>query len=733
MDFTPSRLQKGISGFSPLCKSLTGRSMLLIAAGMAAAVPAFAQDNAQARQIVEEIVVTGQNVYRDRTADINPTLSYGLDFFQRFEPLTVGEMLKRTPGVVFTSDVLEYDAVQLRGLGAEYTQVMINGRRVPGQGADRTFFVDRIPSELVERIEIIRSPSADMSAEGIAGTLNIILKDGAQLEGILARLNNTYYGDGDGENRQTGALAIADSGDGYDYWLGFNYQERRNPKRKVEEYFDDSALEGYAFEEDTRDGDDLSFNGSGGWQTGNGEIRVNGYFVNTDRLETEFVDEFEGTVVSRTSGDLVESATQRENIDQDTWGIDGLWTIGLGNGGGLELSAAWSSFKEDTFNVETEEEFEDGISQGIEEGTESLFIEDDNFMAEVAWILPLGEMLELKTGVAWQSSEREGVQAGFFDIDAMIEETRVSPYGQLTWDNGAGFSVKGGLRFAMYDRDISNEDGSGSQDGDELLPSLSLRWDLNANDRITASVARTLRRPQFDLVSPFEEDETPDDEHLTIGNPDLDSELSMGFDIGYEHRLDNGGIMGVNFFYRDIQDLIEITDTGVPYPDGGGSVFTALNIGDGEARGVEFDISTPLAFMGLPNTGFYANYTWMDSEVLDPFTGANREFRDQPGFVYNLSLTQDLPMLNGGAGISWQKRDNSLATEFQEYVILEYDANLELFVEFNMKENMVVRFSGTNLLDQEKVEYFRAYGEAISEIQYESSSPTYSLTVRASF
>ncbi len=683
---------------------------------------------------IEEIVVTGTNVYRDRTDDINPTLAFDLDFFQRFEPLTVGEMLKRTPGVTFTSDVLEYDAVQLRGMNAEYTEVLVNGRPIPGQGADRTFFVDRIPSELVESIEIIRSPSADMTSQGVAGSLNIKLKDGAQLDGITTRLGSTYYADEE-EFRTTGSAAIAKSGETYDFWLGANIQERRNPKQKVEEYYPgetagDEELEGYAFEQDTRDGTDSSLNGSVGFRLDDmSELRFNGYYVYTDRTENEIVDEYEGSLVSRTEGDLVAIATQEEQIDQTSWGLDGVYSTAVG-AGELELSAAISHFEEDTINFETEEEFEDGVSAGVEEDDEQLLIEDDNYSLEGSYKVMLGSA-ELKSGLFYGFSERSGLQTGFFDVEADIEETRIAPYTKLTLALAENLSLEGGLRYDIYERDVSNEDGSASSDSNELLPSLSLRWDVDGENRVTASVARTLRRPEFDLVSPFEEDETPDDEDVTVGNPELDSELAWGFDLGFEHRLPGRGIVGVNFFYRDIDDVIELTDTGVD-TEAGGALFTPLNIGNVTSRGVEFDISMPLAFMGLENTGFYANYAYLDSEIEDPFTGDKRSFRNQPDSVYNISLTQDIPGF-GGAGVSYQKRSESLATEFEEYVVTEYDANLEMFVEWNINQDSVLRLSGTNLLDQEKVEYIRDYGEPVNEIQYEESSPTYTLTWRSAF
>ena len=156
---------------------------------------------------VEEITIIGEQLFRTRENTITPLLSYELGFFQQLEPISVGDMLKRVPGVAFTSDIGEYDAPQLRGLATQYTQVLINGRRIPGAGGDRSVFVDRIPSELIDHIEIIRSPTPDLDAQGVAGTLNIVLKDGATLEGGEARANGSYYTEEDSALRGAGTLS----------------------------------------------------------------------------------------------------------------------------------------------------------------------------------------------------------------------------------------------------------------------------------------------------------------------------------------------------------------------------------------------------------------------------------------------------------------------------------------------------------------------------------------------
>ena len=48
----------------------------------------------------------------------------------------------RVPGVSFQSDIGEYAEPSLRGIGSEYTQILVNGRRVTGGTNDNTVVVD---------------------------------------------------------------------------------------------------------------------------------------------------------------------------------------------------------------------------------------------------------------------------------------------------------------------------------------------------------------------------------------------------------------------------------------------------------------------------------------------------------------------------------------------------------------------------------------------------------------
>src|SRR3546814_19769247 len=90
-------------------------------------------------------------MYRNRTETTAPELVYGQEFFADFEPVSVGDQLRRVPGVALTSDIGESDAPQMRGLGQGFTNVLVHGRTIPGTGNDRTVFVDRLPADIGPR------------------------------------------------------------------------------------------------------------------------------------------------------------------------------------------------------------------------------------------------------------------------------------------------------------------------------------------------------------------------------------------------------------------------------------------------------------------------------------------------------------------------------------------------------------------------------------------------------
>lgn len=222
------------------------------------------------------------------------------------------------------------------------------------------------------------------------------------------------------------------------------------------------------------------------------------------------------------------------------------------------------------------------------------------------------------------------------------------------------------------------------------------------------------------------------------GNPGLDPETAWGFDFGYERRIGERGVAGVNFFYRSIEDLIEVVNTGVPGPNT--DILSFANVGDGEVWGVEFDLSTPLTFIGMENTGVFLNYSWLDSTITD-FMG-DRRFNDQSDFVFNIGFIQDLPEWGAAFGATYRKQGDAFGRIIGEEVITTYGADLEVFVEKRFGESVTVRLVGSNLLNATKDETFHKFDTAADqiardydeyELESEEAGPVFQLIVRAAF
>ncbi|MGO4774803.1 TonB-dependent receptor plug domain-containing protein, partial [Lysobacter sp. 2RAB21] len=418
-------------------------ALLSVLAVPAASAQVAATDSATE---LDRVTVTGQIAYRDRSEATAPTLSYGLDYFQRFEPLTVGDMLKRVPSVGFVSDVLEYDGARLRGLDPGYTQILINGRKVPGAGGDRSFYVDRIPAELVERIEIIRSPSANRSGDAVAGALNIVLRDAYEFDGGYLRAGALHFDDGK-IKPVFGAVSSGEVGGGR-LLGGVNVQGRHNPKRKRSDRFDspDGDFVDREDQSDVRDGTDYSGNLSYTRDIGTGRLSLDGFYVHTDRTETENSREYNDPA-SRDRARLLSVNDQKVDIKQDNASLNARYVFDMA-GGRSEIDLGYARFEDRRHDTEQEVGFDDEDSPPSFDGFEGTRVlgdtRDSEFSLKLAHSRALGaakmefgiDGLDKRRTSALRTSEVEAEDEGeplppyadFARQASRIEERRLDPY-----------------------------------------------------------------------------------------------------------------------------------------------------------------------------------------------------------------------------------------------------------------------------------------------------------------
>ena len=159
-----------------------------------------------------QIVVTGSRVVRSGFTAPTPLTVIGSDLIEDRAPVSIGEVLTELPSFRATTSptvrtVLGDSAyyADLRGLGAQRTLVLIDGRRHVPSSATGLVDLNLIPSILVQRAEIVTGgASAAWGSDAVAGVVNLIFKN--RLEGIEAEAEKGISEAGDDA---TSKLALA--------------------------------------------------------------------------------------------------------------------------------------------------------------------------------------------------------------------------------------------------------------------------------------------------------------------------------------------------------------------------------------------------------------------------------------------------------------------------------------------------------------------------------------------
>ncbi|MCU4674138.1 TonB-dependent receptor [Catenovulum sp. 2E275] len=155
---------------------------------------------------------------------------------------------------------------------------------------------------------------------------------------------------------------------------------------------------------------------------------------------------------------------------------------------------------------------------------------------------------------------------------------------------------------------------------DEILPSLNMIFNITDDSQIRFGLARTMSRPPLlEMRTGFSFNTQSVPYTASGGNPKLDPYVANQLDLGYEYYWGDNSMASVNYFFKDLQSHIGLTEGNVSF-NGEDYAFTGTMNGDGGViQGIEvlyqqsFDM-LPEPFDGL---GIYANYSYTDSDVKE--------------------------------------------------------------------------------------------------------------------
>lgn len=226
-------------------RSLLARSAL-IACGTTAAVmamqPAVAQE---AVQQLQKVQITGSSIKRIAAEAALPVQTFSQDDIKRTGVTSVTDFVQQLPvmqGFAVAADSVGgggggVTTASIHDVGARYTLVLLNGRRMAPSNSGTTIDINSIPLSAVERIEVLTDgASALYGADAIAGVVNFILKKGAAPFAIDVKAEKPQHGGANGTTVSISKGFGDIDTDGYSLFLSASTQKTERLKASQREF-----------------------------------------------------------------------------------------------------------------------------------------------------------------------------------------------------------------------------------------------------------------------------------------------------------------------------------------------------------------------------------------------------------------------------------------------------------------------------------------------------------------
>ena len=651
-----------------------------------AALPVHAQQASTPPIGRIEIKADANTLRRNDTA---ARITIGRADIVRYGDVSVLDVVRRLPGVT-----VEGGAIRMRGLGAGYTQILINGERAPAG-----FALDSLAPEMIERIDVARTATADVSTQAIAGTINIILRKTVDR---LTREVKVSYGAGDGQMAPGASVTLAGKTDTLSYTGGATLalNHRHSSDTSGQDMRDSAGALTRRYGTRSRYHNDyaaLNLNARTTWVLAGGDSVGWQAFANVAR--TYGVNNGSTTSVFGTPY-LIPSLDGKFRILNASGRTDVTWTRKLAAGAKFDTKAG--------LNLSTAERTLERVATGyarelLLERTYTTDAGDKSVSWSGKYDAPLGNAHNFAAG--WDAgrshySQRELQQdtpippedAFEFDNRATAIISRLAVYAQDEWEVSPAWSVYLGARWEQIDLRTTGPalTPSGTHAG-VLSPILQSLWKIPGakGSQVRLGLSRTYKAPEVRRLVPnhfytsVNTELTPD----SVGNPFLKPELALGVDAAYEYYWDKGALFSVSATTRSIDDLIQNTIT----LEDGRHVSRATNSGKAQMRALELELKFPIKAFSVRAS---ASRNW---SKVSSIPGPDNRLDRQPRWSTNLGADYQHGAFSGGASVALVGAGSTRISLFEtRYVSPRRDVEAYGLYRINPREQ--VRLTARNLL-----------------------------------
>lgn len=199
-----------------------------------------------------------------------------------------------------------------------------------------------------------------------------------------------------------------------------------------------------------------------------------------------------------------------------------------------------------------------------------------------------------------------------------------------------------------------------------LMPSLTTKYAINQNQLIRFGASRTITRPKFFELAPFEYIAQIAGK-TQIGNPELQNGINYNGDLRYEiYSPKSADMISFGVFGKQLINPIE----QVMRPSAGGQLISFANTNTGIVGGIEFEFAKNLAFLTKVDN--------REESILNQFSIAGNiayiyskiSIDDTTGFTTSTERPlQGASPLMGNFSLKWENKIKQEITDIESRVI----------------------------------------------------------------
>ena len=671
--------------------------------------PLYAQANStptQTKTLSTVEVTSNANSDRRYASIAKMTISH--EDIVRYGADNLSDALQRIPGVSVDRSSGKDAVIRLRGLGNGYTQLSINGVPVP-----RGFSIDSISPALVERIEVLRTQTADMSNQSIAGTINIILKSAGKKSQHDLKLSVDQF-DNLLSPTISGSFSKKNGAISYGFGASLGVSHDRSPATSVTQTKDAYGVPEYSY------------------ISKNLEYQVKHSISVAPQIVWKPKDQRSlslNALIQIGQNKYSDSDTRRpifsspqifsRDILVTNWHeaqgqATAKWKDSLSSGSHIEVELTFNSVRRtsDSYFDAADEHGSPILYRLVQSGLDdhgvvfngkySTSIGDQNIVA-MGWDGERNNRSENRS-----QTETSPINYPILNLsqsyDAVV--SRKAVFAQDEWTGSNGLSGYLGARYEALTTDtrgnVLMRVGSSSS---VFSPTAQLLWNIPnmSSDQIRVTVGRTFKAPTASQLVPRiwivnqNSATTPNYQ----GNPNLVPELAWGLDIGYERYMSKDAFLGVNIYQRSIDRVILST----VFQTNGMWIRTPVNDGNANVYGIEFEAKGKLKeLIGMASgarvrVGLSRNWS-----TLENVPGPGNRLDRQPRYTASIGVDQHIEVAHLDIGGNFVFESGGYTRVSAAQSTIRSDRRLlDVYVLYSIDKYTSLRLTVTNLLARDEM------------------------------